>query len=177
MAGHQLSATILRTYHPEVVPLTELEREAVRNLLERILLSAAFRNSKRYASVLRHIVERALEGNDFQLKERSIGIEDTGELRIELQPGSYVPQFLFAGENTLQPHPPRPAPAEIKESLGEPATRTRKLSSSSYRLTASAVLLIAVLAMAPLTLQSEGPLQRFWGPLLSARGQVQRATV
>src|SRR3954453_2585286 len=94
----------------------------------RILESPGFRNSKRYAAVLRYIVEQTLNGNADHLKERTIGVDIFGrtpdydtasdhvvrsamaevrkrlgqdygaeisppELQIELQPGSYIPQF------------------------------------------------------------------------------------
>ncbi len=43
--------------------------------LERILGDPVFRNSKRCSSLLRHVVERALNGHPEALKERTIGIE------------------------------------------------------------------------------------------------------
>jgi hypothetical protein len=46
--------------------------------LKQILASTAFRNSKRYAAVLRYVVERALEGNLDRLKERTIGVDVFG---------------------------------------------------------------------------------------------------
>lgn len=56
-------------------PGTELEREQVRGQLHKILASPAFQNSKRYAAVLKYIVEQTLHGNGDRLKERTIGIE------------------------------------------------------------------------------------------------------
>jgi hypothetical protein len=47
----------------------------VRNQLSLILASPMFHNSKRYASVLKFIVEETLEGAGAQLKERTIGVE------------------------------------------------------------------------------------------------------
>ncbi|MDE3167943.1 MAG: hypothetical protein KGN36_19230 [Acidobacteriota bacterium] len=111
----------------------EVECQAVRVELERILASPVFRNSKRNSSLLRHVVERALENRADQLKERNIGVDvfgrvadyDTnsdhvvrsvagevrrrlaqyyveagkeGEIRIDLLPGSYVPQFRAGGD-------------------------------------------------------------------------------
>src|SRR5579872_638064 len=110
-------------------------REEVRNELRRILSGPSFQNSKRYAAVLKFIVDQTLDGNGNSLKERTIGIEvfgrapdyDTGtdhavrsavaevrkrlakhyelnpvsRVRIEVLPGSYLPQFLCA--NALQP--------------------------------------------------------------------------
>lgn len=56
-------------------PVTELDREQVRSQLHKILVSPAFQNSKRYAAVLKYIVEQTLQGNGERLKERTIGIE------------------------------------------------------------------------------------------------------
>jgi len=121
----------VRLPHSISFPATPEEYEAVQAQLESILASSVFRNSKRYASVLKYIVERTIEGAGDQLKERTIGVEVFGrpadydtasdhavrsaaseirkrlaqyyqseagsaELRIELQPGSYVPQFRWS---------------------------------------------------------------------------------
>jgi hypothetical protein len=51
---------------------------AVRAQLERIVASASFRNSKRYPALLRYVVEKTLEGNASELKERNIGIDVFG---------------------------------------------------------------------------------------------------
>lgn len=56
-------------------PVTDAERNQVRAQLRRILASPAFHNSKRYAAVLRYVVEQALEGEGERIKERTIGID------------------------------------------------------------------------------------------------------
>jgi hypothetical protein len=53
----------------------DLDRDEIRAQLQRILASPAFQNSKRYAAVLKFIVEQTLQGYGDQLKERTIGIE------------------------------------------------------------------------------------------------------
>jgi len=50
----------------------------VREQLERIVSSPLLRNSKRYPSLLRHVVEQALDGRASDLKERTLGIEVFG---------------------------------------------------------------------------------------------------
>jgi hypothetical protein len=50
----------------------------VREQLARILASPVFRNSKRNCSLLRHVVERTLEGHQEDLKERAIGVDVFG---------------------------------------------------------------------------------------------------
>ena len=52
---------------------------AVRAQLERILLSAPFRNSKRYPAFLRYVVEQELSGASSELKERTIAIDVFGK--------------------------------------------------------------------------------------------------
>lgn len=59
------------------LPPNILDRE-VRDQVERILASPVFRNSKRNCNLLRHVVERTLEGHSEDLKERAIGIDVFG---------------------------------------------------------------------------------------------------
>ena len=54
-----------------------VERDALREQLERILASHFFRNSKRFPDFLRYTVEHAVEGQT-DLKERTLGIEVFG---------------------------------------------------------------------------------------------------
>src|SRR5215467_8123260 len=60
---------------PEREQLTELDRDAIRRQLDRILANPLFRNSKRYPMLFRYVVEQALEGHAGQLRERTLGIE------------------------------------------------------------------------------------------------------
>lgn len=55
-----------------------MDPAAVRAHLERILLSAPFRNSKRYPALLRYVVEQELNGASSELKERTIAINVFG---------------------------------------------------------------------------------------------------
>jgi hypothetical protein len=57
---------------------TTTSSAAVQAQLERIVASASFRNSKRYPALLRYVVEKTLEGNASELKERNIGIDVFG---------------------------------------------------------------------------------------------------
>lgn len=192
-------------------PSDGVDHELVRVQLERILTSSAFRNSKRYASVLKYVVDRTLEGNGDQLKERTIGTEvfgrahdyDTGtdhavrsavaevrkrlaqyyqeedasgELRIDIQPGSYVPQF----RTTPAPAPPAATPTiarldiasttvlsqlpEAPRSSGIPAV-ARWIA---YAIVPVAVVLTA-LAIYPKTAD---PLQSFWAPVVASQNPI-----
>ncbi len=71
----RLNGSALHASHPAFEPATTGEREMVRNQLNLILASPMFHNSKRYASVLKFIVEETLVGAGAQLKERTIGVE------------------------------------------------------------------------------------------------------
>jgi hypothetical protein len=59
------------------LPPNIVERE-VREQLERVLAHPVFRNSKRNCSLLKHVVERTLEGRQEDLKERAIGVDVFG---------------------------------------------------------------------------------------------------
>jgi hypothetical protein len=70
-----MDATEPRTSFTTTFAGSEHEPGEIRSQLERILAHPQFRNSKRYPALLRHVVERALEGRADSLKERTIGIE------------------------------------------------------------------------------------------------------
>ncbi len=109
-------------------PMSDAEREKVREQLERLLQTHHFRNSRRYPALLRFVVEETLEGRGEFLKERLLGVrvfdrpadydtasdpivrvtiaeirkriaqyyhdeEHDAEMRIELLPGRYAPEF------------------------------------------------------------------------------------
>lgn len=63
---------------PHTSPSHDLSRKALLEQLERIVTSSHFRNSKRYPSFLRFIVERTVEENTEVLKERNLGTEVFG---------------------------------------------------------------------------------------------------
>jgi hypothetical protein len=193
------SSVSLRASHFQ--PSTAEERTTVHLQLERILASSVFRNSKRYASVLKYIVERTLEGTCDQLKERTIGIEvfgrapdydtstdhavrsaaaeirkrlaqyyqeeaNSGELRIEILSGSYVPQFRWPEQEVGHGNPVSPEP---KLTLAPQPAAQRRLRVGWI----AALALVAVAAVAAvMSLATPDPMENFWGPVLSARGEV-----
>lgn len=63
--------SIRETWHPQ----TKEETEAILRELDAILASPHFCNSKRYPTLLRHIVENTLAGKVDLLKERTLGVE------------------------------------------------------------------------------------------------------
>ncbi len=60
------------------IPETDSDRRVVRKELNAILASPHFSNSKRYPALLRYVVEKTLDGQADQLKERTLGIEVFG---------------------------------------------------------------------------------------------------
>jgi hypothetical protein len=57
------------------IPVSEVDKAAVQQQLEKLLATPLFHSSKRYPSFLRFVVARALAGQTDQLKERVLGVE------------------------------------------------------------------------------------------------------
>lgn len=207
MAAQKTSEAAVTLHSSQSIfsPVTEAERDQVREQLHRILASPAFQNSKRYAAVLRYIVEQTLEGEGERLKERTIGIEvfnrtpdyDTAtdhavrsavtevrkrlgqyyagapnELRIEIQPGSYVPQFRWPGLTAVKPEPLRFAaePPEAAQTKISPPAAKRTLRWVG--LAAALAVAAAALLFLTQTVRSDDPLVGFWNPILSSPSPV-----
>lgn len=178
--------------------MSEMERSAIREQLERILSDPLFRNSKRYPNLLRYIVEHTLDGHKAELKERTLGVEVFGrnpgydtnadpivratageirkriaqyyhepgrdsELRIDLVPGSYVPEF----------GPPVPSAAPQPVALA-PATAQAPGRHRWLRYASSGFAICAVAAGLLYTKPwvSDSALKRFWAPLVDTPGPV-----
>ncbi len=181
-------------------PAPELDPLAVREQMERILLSPSFRNSKRHSSFLRYIVEEALNGRAAQLKERTVGVQvfgrapeydsnldpvvrvsagelrkriaqyyhepgRDGELRIDLLPGSYVPEFRS----------PSPLQALAPEPLALPAppvaSRLARMKPA-YLVAAVAALGLIGLTMWLVARPPADAFSRFWAPVWNSPGTV-----
>jgi hypothetical protein len=179
---------------------TKNHRALFEEHLEQILTSAVFRNSKRYAAVLRYVVERALEGNLERLKERTIGVDVFGRsadydtasdhvvrsamaevrkrlaqyyqngtdspLRIEIQPGSYVPQFRQAGSEAALV---RPEP-EVFGTQGAAPHRGMRWNRTVVGAAAAGVLALIIAARVLVALAD--PFSVFWGPILSSPAPI-----
>ncbi len=188
---------------------SDQERSEVRDQLRRILASPAFHNSKRYASVLKFIVDQTLMGFGDRLKERTIGIEvfdrppdyDTAtdhavrsavaevrkrlaqyylnggnrEVRIEIQSGSYMPQFRW-GEEAPHLAAARNQIAAIRAEhpviapLAQMAVRKPWLRIAW--IAACSIILAAGLVALGLGARTSDTLESFWKPLLSSRAPV-----
>jgi hypothetical protein len=191
-------------------PENASQKELVRSQLEKIVSDGRFTASKRYPQLLRYIVEQTLEGNDDDLKERTLGVEvfhrtpdyDTnldpvvrlcaaevrkrlaqyyqspahaGELKIELNPGSYIPVFS-------QPHQDAPTtgilPAQVSsdaEQVVHPEvtqpTRTRNIYWRTG-LVASGVMIAGILVLGARYWRQfenrKSALEEAWAPLLTS---------
>jgi len=188
--------------HPEV------QHEEIREHLEQILSHSLFRNSRRYAAVLRYVVEHTLQGNEAPMKERTIGIEVFGrtpdydtandhvvrsamsevrrrlaqyyresgsgsEVRIELQPGSYVPHFSRVEASGSEHGIASEAIAATNGSVVLPLRPTA--SHARIRLRIALLGIIGLVATAAILLVRpywNDPLQTFWAPVFSAQGPV-----
>ncbi len=73
-----LDRTSVLDNHSSRAPFLEEECELVRAELRAIVSSSYFRNSKRYPAFLSYIVEKTLQGQGSEIKERTIGIEVFG---------------------------------------------------------------------------------------------------
>jgi hypothetical protein len=205
----QEAGPIPRTPNVVFNPGTDLERDQVRDQLRRILTGSAFHNSKRYAAVLKFIVEQTLEGYGDRLKERTIGIEvfdrppdyDTatdhavrsavaevrkrlaqyylgeadGELRIEILPGSYMPQFRWPEEKLYPTHRSPQVGANGMApgiALSDAARGVKKTGIRFFWITAVCAALVgAAVAVVDVT-RTEDPLAAFWRPILSSRTPI-----
>ena len=72
---HVLENKVLFSYG---MPAAELDSNAVRSQLERVLASGCFRRNQRLGRFLRFVVELRLEGKESEIKESVIAIEVFG---------------------------------------------------------------------------------------------------
>ncbi len=170
---------------------TEAERESILQQLERLVASPVFRNSKRYCSLLKYLVEQTLEGRAENLKERTLGVEvfgrqpdyDTnvdhsvrsavGEIRKRLaqyylEPGHESEVRIEVQSGSYVPRfrmgPDKVMPELHLERVAVAAPAPR----SARRFLVPAVILAAVAAVtaAGLTLRpADYALKQFWEPV------------
>ncbi|HEY1800852.1 MAG TPA: hypothetical protein VGG46_07950 [Terriglobales bacterium] len=186
----------------------EVHQEEILEHLDQILSHPLFRNSRRYAAVLRYVVEHTLQGNEAPMKERTIGIEVFGrtpdydtandhvvrsamsevrrrlaqyysesgsgsEVRIELQPGSYVPHFsrveASGSEHGIASDATAPANGIAVLPLLTAASHPRIRLRIVLLGIVSLVAMVAILLVRPYW---NDPLRTFWAPVFSAQGPV-----
>lgn len=182
-------------------PQTEAERQQIRDQLKNLLVSPHFANSKRYPNLLRYVVEQTLEGNDDQLKERTLGVEvfnrpadyDTNQdpvvrlsaaevrkrLALYYQQPDHQQKELMIGLSPGSYVPYfAPAPSAGSETIEEDVTPglepARTISRRSIWLFAAAIGLAGVLALSLgwHVLFPPPVAEQFWSPLLASSGRV-----
>lgn len=181
--------------------------------MDRMLLSAHFRNSRRYPNLLRYIVEETLQGRGHHLKERLLGMEVFGrtpdydtsadpivrvtvaeirkriaqyyhedahasELRIELKPGSYIPEFLPGRDVEEHPpaHPAAHTPADAPATPApEPQTVT-PLSKPWWKRRLAwigiAVVTLMVCGGVAWRLLRPSAMDQLWAPVFETKGPI-----
>ena len=206
-------------------PSTEEDKVMVRRQMNRLLETSHFRNSRRYPTLFRYIVEETLEGRGEFLKERLLGVHvfdrpvdyDTAEdpivrvtiaeirkriaqyyheeahaseMRIELLPGRYVPEFhpnkvagLDRQRASESPHNWTEARSAgsagglsesryAPNSVIKPSRRSALLRLVRYALGIAAMLSIALGAGAVWKRTHPSAIDELWGPLLAKRQAV-----
>jgi hypothetical protein len=182
------------------------EPKAIREHLDRVLSSSAFRQSKRYAAVLRFMVERGLEGAEPHLKEREIGSEVFGRApdydtsadhvvrsaaaevrkrlaqyyqeegvydpwRIDLQRGSYIPQFRVVSEQETH-HRPVPEKAfRLPDQIAAFAPSRWRPRAWQIGLLVS-IALVSGIAITWLAQRTDSSISPFWSPVLASNKTV-----
>ena len=193
--------------------LTEPEKKAIRAQLERLLANVHFKQSKRFPSFLRFVIEHTLSGDAESIKERTLGVEIFGrdpdydtasdpivrvtaaeirkrvaqyyqepgheeELRINLPPGSYVPQFHWPkgiNEHELAEPVPAPltAPLEVvafpaQLTLEHEATHGRRGFRLSYALAGLGVLVLSISTFFIWQARHLSGFDFFWRPVFTS---------
>jgi hypothetical protein len=182
--------------------LPEAEGSAIREQLERITASAAFRSSRRYPEFLRYTVAHALTGEIENLKERVLGVEvfgrdpdyDTssdpvvrmtaGEVRKRLEQYYHIrgheneiridlPRGSYVPEFAW-PLPARAAPVEGRhaEPVAAPARSVRRHGRLRIAAYAAVACVIAAAAYWGSASTRKSALERFWAPVYDSQSPV-----
>jgi len=198
--------------------VNENEKEQIRQQLNRMIESHLFKNSRRYPTLLKFIVEEALEGRSESLRERPLGVQvfdrpadyDTAsdpvvrvtiaeirkriaqyyhdeahdaEIRIELLPGHYTPEFHFrnagdplhpeAGLST-KAHPPSgiaiPAPVQSMAPPMDAAfdNNRRRLIRRPWFVAIMACLVCTLVVTSIAHWVVPSPIDQMWASLLKS---------
>ena len=128
--------------------------EAVRQQLERVLSSTAFRNSRRASAMLRYTVERVLSGEGDKLKERTIGVEVFGRP---------------AGYDTAVDHVVRSTAGDVRRRLAQYYQENHE--EGALRIVIEPGSYVPQFETAAHT-YARSNLDRFWAPLLDSGRRV-----
>ncbi|MCX6632770.1 MAG: hypothetical protein NTW28_34655 [Candidatus Solibacter sp.] len=159
------------------------------------MADSLFRNSKRYPSLLRYVVERALSGHGEQLKERSLGIDVFGrdpdydtnlepvvrttavEIRKRLaayysEPGREAELRIDLPAGSYAPEFRRPAAVVPEAPVPLPLAVPVRRRWPSYALAVTVLAVICYGAVRFHPWASPTALDRFWNPVLGTSGSV-----
>jgi hypothetical protein len=179
----------------------QISAAAIREELDRVLLSPEFRTSKRSQDFLRYVVEHAVDGQTDALKERTIGIDVFGR-STNYDPGEDATVRVKAGEvrkrlglyyadqgarNPLRIELPlgtyipefrlaeaAPPPPEASAPVAAAPPALPKAEARGPRLVALAAVLCFIGAGIAWLSSRPGntPLDQFWAPVLTGNAPV-----
>ena len=168
-------------------PRQVFDRARVQEQLESILASAQFRNSKRYPALLSHLVERTLNGETAELKERSLGVDvfgrepnydpgvdpvvriSAGEIRKRL--AQYYHDAAHEGELQIQ-LPLGSYVPEFREPGAVPAPVIAGTGNRRFMTTLSVAGLALLALLALWWRPAPRAIDDFWRPVVSPAGSV-----
>lgn len=178
---------------------SEIQRKLVLDQLDRLLSDSLFKNSKRYPTLLRYVVEETLENRADLLKERSVGVAvfgrdadyDTnldpvvrvtaGEIRKRIaryysQPAHLEELRIELAAGSYVPEfrfPPEPAAIrEVPPPVAPPRRRLSLRSAPVYLAGACALAGIVALAAWLRPWAPRTPLDDLWAPILDSPNAV-----
>jgi hypothetical protein len=175
---------------------TAEERKAIREQLDRIVVSSPFRHGKRCPKLLRHVVEYVLGGNTASIKERALGTAlfelepnyDTAlhpvvrmtavEIRKRLTDYYATP----GRENELHIDLPRgsyvptftfPQPPRIREPVLPVSSAAQHALNRHWRLATLFILCVAVCVTVGWKIFAQTTaLASFWSPIIDSKARV-----
>jgi hypothetical protein len=176
-------------------PESEADKKAIWEQLEKVLADPHFKNSRRYPSLLRYVVEKKLSGHSDQLKERNLGVEVFGrepEYDTNMEPVVRTTAVEVRKRLTQYYQDPArhseiridlPAGSYVPEFHHIPQGRTsspaigvpRSANRNKLWYWLAGILIIGILMLGVLRFRpSSHPaaLDRFWTPILRSSGTV-----
>jgi hypothetical protein len=226
--GYDTASTVLAGAMLTKRDTNGISRGVIEEQLRRIQASPLFSHSRRYPGFLDFVVRKTLEGQEDELKERTVGVEAFGrpsnydlnadpivrvtagevrkrlaqyyyqagheqELRIELNPGSYIPEFHIPAALAAPTEAARTSPnlttlslepihlsAEVAQHVASPISTLEVAApfrSSLRRWKVAAGLLAVAFAIASTfaiipMLHRTSAVDAFWKPVIDANGRV-----
>ena len=177
----------------------ELEAKEIREQLERLLANPLFKHSKRYPVLLRHVVEKTLEGEAGMLKERNLGVDVFGregdydtnadpvvrttaaEIRKRIAQYYHEPGHehelridLPLGSYVPEFHPPPgdSVPPPAGQEIPKRSRTRRLFPGAAFFLPALAVVVLSLVLLGPRLWKPSAAIDRFWEPVVSSPSPV-----